>query len=169
MSQIENPEAMRPGPVAALETNAPYDAADVLTSEVASWRPDRDHPDREIGYGRDVVTARVRDLARNNGYAAGAVQGEVDAVIGAQFRPSSRPDWRALGIDRSLATEIGAQMDAAFRSWAEDPRMICDAARALNWSGQAGLGYRGYMLDGDALGLLHWEESGGPFRTRLRV
>lgn len=154
---------------AALETREPYDAADVMTSEVAAWQPGRDHPDREIGWGRDTITARARDLARNNGYAAGAVQREVDSVVGARFRPTARPDWRALGIDRETAAEIGDQMDAAWRSWADDPRLLCDASRTLDWGGLAGLAYRSYMLDGDAVGVLHWDEDSPGFRTRLRI
>ncbi|MEM1345892.1 MAG: phage portal protein [Pseudomonadota bacterium] len=154
---------------AGLATDAPYDAADVITSEVAAWHPGREHPDSEIGFGRDTVTGRVRDLARNNGYAAGAVQSEVDAVVGAQFRPTARPDWRLLGIEREQAAAIGAEMDAAWRRWADDPRLFCDATRALDWGGLAALAYRSYMLDGDALGVLHWDETAPVFRTRLRV
>ncbi|SDX90172.1 phage portal protein, lambda family [Albimonas donghaensis] len=154
---------------AALETSQPYDAADVMTSEVAAWSPGRDHPDRELGWARDTVTARARDLARNNGFAAGAVQREVDSVVGARFRPTSRPDWRALGIDRETAQAVGAQMDAAWRTWADDPLMRCDASRALDWGGLVALGYRTYFLEGDALAVLHWDEGATGFRTRLRV
>lgn len=160
--------APRPPARAGLQTDSPYDVSDVVTSEVAGWRPYREHPDSEVGFGRDVVTARVRDLARNNGFAAGAVQREVDAIIGGQFRPSAKPDWRALGIERETAVEIGAQMDAAWRAWANDPRLAGDASRALDWSGQAGLAYRSYWLDGDALGVLHWDADAIGFRTRLR-
>lgn len=154
---------------AALETAEPYDAADVMTSEVAAWRPGIDHPDRELGWASQTITARARDLARNNGFAAGAVQREVDAVVGARFRPTSRPDWRALGIDRETAQSVGDQMDAAWRSWADDPLMRGDAARTLDWGGLAALAYRTYLLDGDGLGVLHWNAEAEGFRTRLRI
>lgn len=159
----------RPVRQAGLETAAPYDAGDALVSAIASWRPMREHPDSEIGEARDVVTARARDLARNNGWAAGAVQKEVDAVVGAQFRPTAEPDWRALGIDRDTAKEVALQMDAAWRAWADDPRLLADATRAHSFGGMAGLAYRSYAVDGDALGVLHWEEGDRPFATQLRV
>lgn len=162
-------DAPRPAARAALETASPYDAGDVMTSEVAAWRPGRDHPDREIGDARDTVTARARDLVRNNGFAAGAIQREVDAVVGARFRPSARPDWRALGIDARAAQDVADQMDAAWRLWADDPRMTCDAARTLDWGGLAALAYRSFMLDGDAVGVLHWDDDAPGFRTVLRV
>lgn len=156
-------------PRAALETPQPYDAADVMASNLATWNPYRDHPDNEIASGRDTVTARARDLVRNNGYAAGAVRREVESVVGSTFRPSARPDWRALGIGREEAVEIGQQMDAAWREWADDPRMLCDVTRVHGFGGLAGLGYLSYLLDGDAIAVLHWEDSGWGWRTRVRI
>ena len=156
-------------PRASLETAQPYDAGDVLSSNLSAWAPFRDHPDNEIGWGRDAVTARARDLVRNNGYAAGGVRREVESVIGASFRPSARPDWRALGIDRATAIEIGQQMDAAWREWADDPRCLCDVTRVHGFSGLAGLAYLSYLLDGDGIGVLHWEDTSWDWRTRLRV
>jgi lambda family phage portal protein len=156
--------------MAALSGADAYDAADVMGQELGGWLPQREHPDSEIGSARDAVTARARDLVRNNGFAAGGVQRETDAVIGAQFRPAAKPDWRALGIDRALATEIGEQMDAAWRTWADDPLHGADVTRTQDWGGLAGLAYRTELIDGDALAVVHWrDDSPGPFRTCLRV
>lgn len=156
--------------MAALSGNSAYDAADVMSQELAGWMPHREHPDSELSAARDNVTARGRDLVRNNGFAAGGVQRETDAVIGAQFRPSARPDWRALGIDQQQAIEIGEQMDAAWRTWADDPLHAADVTRTQDWGGLAGLAYRTELVDGDAIAVLHWREDGmSPFRTCLRV
>lgn len=156
-------------PRAALETPAAYDAGDVMTSALSAWRPYREQPDSEAAAGRDVITSRARDLVRNNGFAAGAVRREAESVIGSIFRPSARPDWRALGISREQSVEIGQQMDAAWREWADDPRMLADVTRVHSASGMFGLAYLSYLMDGDALALLHWEDTGWSWRTRLRI
>jgi lambda family phage portal protein len=162
--------APRRAPRAALVSSQAYDAADVMGAEIGAWRPFREHPDSEAGWARDLLTARARDLARNNGYAAGAAAREVDAVVGASFRPAAKPDWRALGIDRAEAARVAGEMEAAWRLWADDPRRTACAQRASGWGGLAALAYRSYLLDGDAIGVLHWrEDAPGPFATALRV
>ena len=63
----------------------------------------------------DHVLVRARDLGRNNGWAAGAISKEVDGVIGANFRPLLKPDWRALGLDPAWAQEFKEQAEARWR------------------------------------------------------
>lgn len=156
--------------MAGLVGREAYDAADVMSQELGAWMPQREHPDSELGSARDPVTARSRDLVRNNGFAAGGIQRETDAVIGAQFRPAAKPDWRALGIDLEVANEIGDQMDAAWRIWADDPLHGADVSRTQDWGGLAALAYRTELIDGDAIAVVHWrDDSPGPFRTCLRI
>jgi len=162
----------RGGAMAALGGAQPYDAADTMTAELAAWRPHREQPDSELGWARAEVTARARDLVRNNGHLAGHAQKEVDAVLGADFRPSAKPGWRALNITREQARAVAAQMEAAWDAWASDPRRLADVTRSQDWGGMAGLAYRSYLIDGDALGVLHWEDAPRPgwgWSTRLRV
>jgi len=163
----------RPAARGALASPEAYDAGDVTAGELRVWHPDREHPDSELGWARGAVTARARDLARNNGYAAGAVQKEIDGVIGANFRPSAKPDHRALGISREAAAEVADEMECAWRLWADDPGFRCDATRTQSWGGMAGLAYRSYVLDGDALAMLHWRADAqgyaGHLATAVRV
>lgn len=147
---------------------AAYDAGDVMREEIAGWRPRLDPPDAELGHDREEITARTRDLVRNNGWASGAIVKEVDAVLGANFRPSSKPDWRALGVSAEEATALGRDIEAAWRSYADDPRFLCDATRTTTMAGLFALAYRHYLTEGDALGVLHWDES-RPWSTVLRV
>lgn len=167
--RIRVPALSRPAPKAALDSASAYDAGDSTATAIAAWRPWRQHPDSEIGVARSLTTARSRDLVRNNGWTTGALRRETDSVVGARFRPRSRPDFRSLGIDREEAQRIGAEMDAAWRDWADDPRMLCDCSRSLDWGGLAALAYSTYLAEGDALAVLHWEAGPWEWRTRLRV
>jgi lambda family phage portal protein len=155
--------------MAALSGREAYDAGDVMSAETSAWQPSREHPDSEIGWSRDLTTARARDLVRNNGYAAGGIQRELDSVVGSQFRPAARPDWRALGISEAAAVSVAEQMDAAWRLWADDPRHIADATRTAGWGSLVALAYRTRAIEGDAIAVLHWREGDGPFATCLRV
>ena len=51
----------------------PYQAADWRTQEMSEWNAYLGSPDLEINPVRDLIVARVRDLVRNDGWAAGAV------------------------------------------------------------------------------------------------
>lgn len=151
-----------------LVPNSAYDAGDTLRQEIAGWRPNLEPADGELSHERDDIRARSRDLIRNNGWAAGAVVKEVDAVLGANFRPASKPDWRALGVSPEDAQALAREIEAAWRSYANDPRFVCDATRTMTMGGLFGLAYRHYLGDGDALAVLHWEEA-RPWSTVLRV
>src|SRR5689334_18613802 len=71
-----------------------YDAADVFTQHFAGWQPFLWSPDNEINVFRDRIVARIRDLVRNDGWAAGTVTRVLDNAVGAVFRPLAKPDWR---------------------------------------------------------------------------
>jgi hypothetical protein len=48
-----------------------------------------------------TLVSRSRDLTRNHGVAAGAIQTLVDNVIGTGLRLAAIPDYRALGKPRN--------------------------------------------------------------------
>ncbi|GAB4543177.1 MAG: phage portal protein [Haliangiales bacterium] len=145
-----------------------YGAADRVASEVSAWAPRTGSAEALLRHEREEIRGRARDLVRNSGYAAGAVRRETDAVVGATLRPVPRLDAAALGIEPAEAVRLKREIIAAWRSWAEDPRHIADASRQQSLSGLFALAYRHYIVDGDALGVLHWDPS-GTWATRLRV
>lgn len=143
--------------------NAPYDAADIYGSHMAEWRPYLWSPDGELNMYRDRIVSRVRDLVRNDGWAAGAVTRILDNAIGANLRPISKPDYRALAaytgnpaFDATWADEYGRALEAHWRTWANDPGRYCDTQRNLTVSQMFRLAFRHKLVDGDALGMLHW-------------
>jgi len=133
-----------------------YQASDHFSQELASWRPWLASPDAELLYERDTITARIRDLVRNNGWASSAVTRELDNVIGSGLRLSAKPNWRRLGLSEDWAHEFSADVESVWRDFAEDPNFFCDAARHHQMSGLFGLAYRHYLKDGDAFGVLLW-------------
>nr|WP_298685240.1 phage portal protein [uncultured Dongia sp.] len=147
-----------------------YQAADPASQDMANWWPSLASADYDLLHNRDRITARIRDIARNNGWAAGIVGREIDNVIGGGLRLSVKPDYAALGLDAEWAHEWSKEVEAAWRTYANDPGFYCDASRHSQMGGLFGLAYRHYVVDGDALGVLVWEPNrGGAFATALRV
>ena len=134
----------------------PYDGAERGTSETDQWFPWLSSPDLEINQRRDLLVARMRDLVRNDGWAAGGVTRMLDSVIGGSFRLVAKPDWRTLalyanGFDADWAEEFRRAAEALFRTWANDPGRWCDAQRRVNFSGLCRLAFRSRIVDGEAL------------------
>lgn len=151
----------------------PYDAADIYDDHLAEWRPYLWSPDGELNIFRDRIVSRVRDLVRNDGWAAGAVTRILDNAVGANFRPISKPDYRALAaftgiraFDATWAEEYGAAVDAHYRLWSEDAGRYCDAMRKMTMPQMLRLGFRHKIVDGDAVAQVLWlDDRVGPGRA----
>lgn len=144
-------------------SRAPYDAADIHGSHMAAWSPYLWSPDGEKNMYRDRIVSRVRDVVRNDGWAAGGITRILDNAIGAKFRPVFKPDHRALkaytgikAFDGTWADEFGRALEAAWRTWAYDPGRFCDAQRNLTVPQIMRVAFRHKLIDGDALAQLLW-------------
>lgn len=140
----------------------PFDAANVTDDSMAAWRPYLWSADAQLNIYRDRIVARARDLARNDGWASGAVTRLLDNAVGASFRPISKPDHRALAaytgnsaFDDVWAEEFGRTLDAHWRSWADDEvGKYCDVERKA-WLGlMFGVAFRHLLIDNDAIAVL---------------
>ncbi|WP_197683845.1 phage portal protein [Pandoraea faecigallinarum] len=155
-------------------SRTPYDAADIRGDHVADWNPYLWSPDGELNMYRDRIVSRVRDLVRNDGWASAAVTRTLDTVIGANFRPIFKPDYRALqafsgnkAFDHMWAEEYGQALEAHWRTWANDPGRYCDAQRNLTIAQIMAVAFRHELIDGDSLAQILWlPERVGPGRAR---
>jgi lambda family phage portal protein len=151
----------------------PYDAADIYGAHMATWTPYLGSADTDLVY-RDRIVSRVRDLVRNDGWASGGVTRILDNSIGATFRPICKPDYRALAsysgissFDAVWADEFGREVEANWRTWANDPGRYADVSRALTVSQMFRLAFRHKLVDGDALAIVQWLPGRiGPGRAR---
>lgn len=141
----------------------PYDAADSFSDAMANWQPALWSPDNEVNIYRDRIVSRVRDMARNDGWASGSVTRILDNAVGANFRPIAKVDYRALSLQTGLkafdakwADEYGRAVEAAWRTWANDPGRYCDVERKKTVSQMLRLAFRHKLVDGDALAVLQY-------------
>jgi len=146
-----------------LSGSTPYDSADMRGQRMGTWNPFLGSPDQEINLWRDRIVSRSRDITRNDGWATGAVTRTLDNIIGGCFRPIAKPDYRALQaytgnkkFDAVWATEYGRELEAHYRTWANDPNHYCDAARRQTISEILYLALRHQLIDGDCVATALW-------------
>lgn len=145
----------------------PRAARDDRASAMAGWTPARRAPDWS-NFDRDLTVGRARDMVETDGYAAASITKTVDAIVGARLRLRHRPNWRALGITEAEARDVSEQVDAEWSAFCDDPRFYCDATRQTTMGGLFALAYRHYLLDGDALAVLSWDDD-RPYGTTVRI
>lgn len=133
-----------------------------------NWNPVAGSADSDLLPDLQTLTARSRDLKRNNGLMAGGMQTYRDNIVGATLRLSAKPDAVLLGWDRERARQWANLTEAKFRTWFETSE--CDAARTLNGLGLTLQALGGAMENGDALALPLWlPRAGQKWGTRLQM
>lgn len=132
------------------------------------WNPVAASADADLLPDLETLTARSRDLGRNNGLMGGAMQTMRDNIVGSVLRLSSIPDYKLLGITREEAKALGTSYESKFRSWSETTE--CDAARSLNLLGLTLQALGGAMLNGDGVALPLWlPRAGTRWSTRIML
>lgn len=139
----------------------PYDAARFDSQEFGNWFPVTRSPDSEVNPNRDRITARARDLFRNDAWAKGAISRILDSTIGASYRLVSKPDYRALALynksfDAMWAEEFRRTVEALWRNYADDIDHYNDVGRKLTVSQQFRLALGHKLVDGESLIIAQW-------------
>jgi lambda family phage portal protein len=153
---------------AVWNASAPYRGGDRTSQELAGWHPALLSGNAELLPYRDDLVARGRDLVRNNGFAAGIQQTLLDSVIGAGWRLTARPNWRALGITYQQAREWGNLIEALWRAQADDPACWIDAGRRMRFTQLLWLQFVSWAQAGEHLSLALWLDRGARYRTCLQ-
>ncbi|WP_031296263.1 phage portal protein [Pseudogulbenkiania ferrooxidans] len=138
------------------------------SQQLGSWVPAMASADADLLPELGMLTARSRDLVRNNGVASSGIQTMVDNVVGVGLRLSSKPDWRALGRTAEWGEEWQRNVERLWKEFANGTD--CDVARELNFAGLTELMFRNMLMDGDAISLPLWKRRpGARFATCLQV
>lgn len=128
--------------------------------------------------GRDAVAdsmyalkydrANSRDLARTSPIAVGAINTNVDRVIGTGLALSAQPNAQVLGWSPEQVAEFKQQVQTEFSLWADSTD--CDITGQQNFYELQGLMLRSVLESGDAFSLLPDAEEPAPFQPyKLRI
>lgn len=124
----------------------------------SGWRTTASSSDAIIAMDGPTLRERSRDLARNNPYAAKAIQVLVNATVGYGIRP------RAKGGNARVA----AKLNALWEEWAA----VCDADGHTNFDGVLGLVVREMFEGGDGFLVRRWRPASAglplPFQIEVR-
>jgi len=138
--------------------------------DMMSWSPALRSADADLLPDIKTMMARAYDLSRNNSMVSGGLQIHLDNIIGSGLRLSSKPDYRALGLDSEWAAEWSRGVEAKFRTFAEDPECFIDAGRRLTFGGMLGLAYRMFLTAGDITASAEWlPNRGSKYATAIQM
>ena len=168
----------RPAASYAPGMDASRRAASTSDQVLKAWRPPLLPPDRAWTYERGTAVARTRDLVANEPWAVAAVERPLAMIVGNDFRYSAKASLMAkrLGIPFEEADQLAGEIEAAWENWAYDPMFRADWERDLTWGGLANLMVRHYLVDGEGLAVLRWDEedtadhlNGWRWRTSMQI
>lgn len=148
----------------------PHESARHTGAFMKNWRRGLRSSDADWLGDRDVVIARSRDVARNEGVGASAAMRVVNSAVGYRWDFTSKPNWKALGISYEAARELGSQIGAAWEQYAYGIHFLADAERTLTFGQLLRLSAAHIFNDGEMVGLVEWAaDEDTRFHTRLRV
>jgi lambda family phage portal protein len=170
--------SLEPGPGGAANAY-PYDSASPISPSSANWLPVLRSPDSEINLDRDRLSARARDLVRNDGWAKGAISRILDSAVGSHFFPVPKPNFKSLarrfgaGFDNVWASEFADAIRAEWVDYAVEPRFWADATCVQTVPQMYRTALRGKLVDGDGLACVVWDpdrkEEGARYATCLQL
>lgn len=127
-----------------LEKLSAYRGAEAgrLTSD---WTTTAGSADSDLQADLGELRNRSRDLVRNDGLAAGAIQAFVDNVVGRGIVPQSQVNADALGITEEQAEEFQDAAEGVWRRWCR----TADSSDRVDFNGLQSLALSSTLTNGD--------------------
>ncbi|MCJ2080740.1 phage portal protein [Methylobacterium sp. J-090] len=141
------------------EVETAHHAASSMAKDMATWPTHRMSPDAALLPELDTINARVDDLVRNNGIAAGAERTFVDNVVGPRITCKPNPDYVRLGKTSGWVDGWAREVEAEFRTFTDTDWF--DAGLRYNFHVSTRLQARMIAATGEALALPLWTKRNG--------
>jgi lambda family phage portal protein len=143
-----------------------YTAGSYSHPDMRRWTPVPGSADADLLPSLNTIRSRSRDLDRNHGVAAGALQTHSDNIVGQGLRLKSRPDWKALGWTDDRAEAWSNKVESLWCGYADTTE--CDAANSLNFAGLTTQILRSGFQNGEGLSIPLWiERPGSRYGTKM--
>lgn len=116
------------------------------------------------------LSARARDLIRNNGVAKSGMLKARAQTIGVGLRLRAKPDARALGVSAEEALAFGRLMEREFNRWGYSKDNQCDLRRSLDFGRLQGIAWSDRFVAGENLIISRWKpDRGTRYSTCLQI
>ncbi|MGV0954595.1 MAG: phage portal protein [Fluviibacter sp.] len=146
-----------------------YKGGERQSRELAFWRPRLESADKASLPQKGDIEARARDLARNNGYAAGILDTARDRVVGHRYRLALQPDYRRLGVDRAVMREWARHVEGVFQAFFDDPEAPIDAARRRTGVELLRAAMVSEIVAGETIITREWRTDPAPYSTCFQI
>jgi len=122
--------------------------------ELRRFFPGNGSANSDISPEIDVITARSRDLLRNDPSAIAPVMSAANAIVGPGLTFQPAPNWRALGKDQEWADEWSDEVHSILEPWFSSSE--CDASGYGNFDRLTHQVLTAVMMNGGAMVLPVW-------------
>ncbi|MGD9766861.1 MAG: phage portal protein [Pseudolabrys sp.] len=165
--RVRIPAGRAPAASARLLETA-HQAASFTAKDMSTWPSFRWSPDAALLPEMGTISARVDDLARNNGVAAGSERTFVDNVIGPRIICKPNPDRYALGKTSEWVDGWSQAVESEFRTFTDTDWF--DAGLRYNFHVSTRLQARTIAAAGEALALPLWtDRNGSRWKTCIQL
>lgn len=154
-----------------------FSGGEVMSRELATWRPRIASADQTLNSDKLILDARGRDLIRNTGPMLGASNVHQDSIVGSQYRINLDPAVdvlrRATGItlfDDTWAEEFQQEVEELFTLYAESDDTWIDVSRTMTFTDMIRMAVCSYFAGGEVVGTCNWMKGyGRPFSTAFQL
>lgn len=139
-------------------------------SNVRTYRPAARSAAADMASVLSTMRGQSRDLARNSPLAVGAINTNVDRVVGTGLALSAQPHLDTLGWSAEQADEWKKEVQAEFALWAESK--LCDITEQQTFDELQALVLRSVLESGDCFTLMPDAADASPmqpYRLRLQI
>ncbi|KRB73451.1 phage portal protein [Noviherbaspirillum sp. Root189] len=160
--------AQRMAARATLALAGGYTGARMDRSALNRWNPRAGSPNTDIIADLPTLRSRSRDQMRNAPVALGALNTNINHVVGTGLSCNPNIDAAFLGLTDEEAEQWELDTKRRFNAWAESAD--CDIARHLNFYGIQKLAFRSMLESGDTFVLTpRVARAGYPARLALQI
>ncbi|KQP62145.1 phage portal protein [Methylobacterium sp. Leaf112] len=133
------------------------------------WRVSAGSADADNNGEIDISAFRGRDLERSEGVIYGAIQTQIQSIVGAGLQAVPTPDWVTLGKSKKWADAWSRIVRNKFRNWSNTSD--CDASRTESLGFLAGELLTSTMISGSGVAVPYYLPDNGLTRygTCFRV
>lgn len=124
------------------------------------------------GFGGGIknhVDGVAEALSRQNGWAAGFMQLEMDRLVGANYRLQSKPDTKLMGITAKKASDLAAEIESEWDLYANGSNCFPDAARKRTFTQIIREAVRSEVLYGEVFLVRQWRPSLSGYSTCFQL
>jgi len=137
---------------AALSYYTSYDGASTQKKSLKNWFGSLKSADRDDLPALNLLRARSRDLYRNDPLVTGAIETNIDSIVGAGLRVQAQIDYEYLGISEDEAIEWEKKAERFFNFWARSVNASAD--RQKNFYELQAIALASALLSGDVFAIL---------------